>query len=129
VSVKLRLRRMGTTNRPAYRVVAIDSRNRRDGRAIAELGQYDPLRQPAVVRLKEEAILEWLRRGAEPSPTVRELCRRTGILDKWQMMKRGTGAAEATAKVATRLAARVDKPKRSRPSKKAQAKSQAAPAS
>ena len=62
LSVKLRLRRMGSTNRPYYRVVAIDERMRRDGRCVEELGSYDPLKRPAVVNLKEEPILTWLGR-------------------------------------------------------------------
>ena len=122
MSVKLRLRRMGNTNRPFYRVVAIDSRMRRDGRCIEELGFYDPLKRPAVVQLKEEAILGWLGRGAEPSPTVRELLRDKGMLLKRDLMRGGATAADATARVAATLEKRKPKPKRQRPSKKAQAK-------
>lgn len=122
MSVKLRLRRMGNTNRPFYRVVAIDSRMRRDGRCVEELGYYDPLKRPAVVQLKEEAILAWLGRGAEPSPTVRELLRDKGMLLKWQLLREGVSAPEATARVAATLAKRTTPVKRQRPSKKAQAK-------
>lgn len=125
MSVKLRLRRMGNVNRPFYRVVAIDGRSRRDGRAIEELGHYDPLRTPAIVKLEEAPILSWLGRGAEPSPTVRELLRQKGILQKWEMVRGGVSATEATAKVAARLDTKVEKPKRRRPSKKAQAKATA----
>lgn len=125
MSVKLRLRRMGNVNRPFYRVVAIDGRSRRDGRAIEELGHYDPLPTPAVVKLEEAPILSWLGRGAEPSPTVRELLRQKGILQKWEMVRAGTSPTEATQKVAARLDARVEKPKRPRPSKKAHAKAAA----
>ena len=103
MSVKLRLRRMGSTNRPFYRVVAIDSRNRRDGRAIEELGWYDPLHKPMVLKLEEEPILEWLRRGAEPSPTVRELMRERGILLKWELLRKGVPAEQATQQVAAML--------------------------
>jgi small subunit ribosomal protein S16 len=122
LSVKLRLRRMGNTNRPFYRVVAIDSRMRRDGRCVEELGFYDPLKRPAEVRLKEEAILNWLGRGAEPSPTVRELLRDNGMLLKWQLLREGVAAPEATARVVATLAKRTPRAKRPRPSKKAQAK-------
>ena len=122
MSVKLRLRRMGTVNRPYYRLVAIDSRDRRDGRAIQELGSYDPLPRPAVVRLQEAPILAWLGQGAEPSPTVRELLRERGILLKWELLRQGVSPEEATQRVAASLDKHVVKPKRQRPSKKTQAK-------
>ena len=123
MSVKLRLRRMGSTNRPFYRVVAIDSRNRRDGRAIEELGWYDPLHKPMVLKLEEEPILEWLRRGAEPSPTVRELMRERGILLKWELLRKGVPAEQATQQVAAMLEKQAPRTKKVRPSKKALAKS------
>lgn len=126
MSVKLRLRRMGNINRPYYRLVAIDTRMRRDGRSIEELGSYDPLKKPATVNLKEEPILSWLNRGAEPSPTVRELLRQRGILLKWELMRAGVSAQEATQRVATALDKQVARPKKTRLSKKAQAKAAAA---
>ena len=126
MSVKLRLRRMGNINRPFYRVVAIDTRRRRDGRPIEELGVYDPLKRPAVVTLKEEPILSWLDRGAQPSPTVRELLRQRGILLKWELLHHGASAAEATQRVAATLDRQVVRPKKARPSKKAKAKAAAA---
>jgi small subunit ribosomal protein S16 len=113
---------MGSTNRPFYRLVAIDSRNRRDGRCVAELGWYDPLKKPSAVHFDEEPILEWLRRGAEPSPTVRELMRDQGILLKWELLQRGVAAPEATQQVAAALAKRTPREKKRRPSKKAAAK-------
>lgn len=128
LSVKLRLRRMGNTNRPFYRVVAIDSRMRRDGRSIEELGFYDPIKRPAVVQLKEEAIMAWLRRGAEPSDTVRELLRDKGVLLKWELMQKGVTAEEATRQVVAVLEKQVPKTKKARPSKKAQAKAAGASA-
>jgi small subunit ribosomal protein S16 len=126
VSVKLRLRRMGNTNRPFYRVVAIDSRFRRDGRSVEELGWYDPLKKPMAVHLDEAPILEWLRRGAEPSATVRELMRDKGILLKWELLKKGVSAEEATQRVAAVLEKQSPKTRKQRPSKKALAKAGAA---
>ena len=126
MSVKLRFRRMGSTNRPFFRLVAIDSRMRRDGRSVAELGFYDPLKKPAVVQLQEEPILEWLRRGAEPSDTVRELLREHGVLQKFELMQGGVTAVDATQRVAERLAKRTVKEKKPRVSKKARAKAAAA---
>lgn len=126
LSVKLRLRRMGNTNRPFYRVVAIDGRKRRDGRAIEELGWYDAVKQPAQMSLKEEPILQWLEKGAEPSETVRELLRDGGILMKWDMLRHGATMEEATQKVATMLESRVEKVQKTRPSKKQRTKAAAA---
>ena len=119
---------MGNTNRPFYRVVAIDSRMRRDGRSIQELGFYDPIKRPAVVQLKEEAILSWLGRGAEPSDTVRELLRDKGVLLKWELMQKGVSAEEATRQVVVALEKQKPKAQKSRPSKKAQAKAAGAKA-
>ena len=116
---------MGNTNRPYYRVVAIDERMRRDGRCVEELGSYDPLKRPAVVNLKEEPILTWLGRGAQPSPTVRELLRQKGILLKWELLQSGVSATDATQRVAAALEKQTVKPKRQRPSKKAAAKAAA----
>lgn len=125
MSVKLRLRRMGNTNRPFYRVVAIDSRNRRDGRAIQELGWYDPLQKPMALKLDEEPILEWLRRGAEPSATVRELMRDRGILLKWDLLRQGVSPEEATQRVAAMLEKQTPRAKKQRLSKKAKSRAAA----
>jgi small subunit ribosomal protein S16 len=116
---------MGSTNRPFYRLVAIDSRSRRDGRAIAELGWYDPLKKPLSVHLEEAPLLEWLGKGAQPSETVRELLRERGLLLKWELMKAGVAAEEATRRVAEALAKQTPRAKKARPSKKAQAKAAA----
>jgi len=100
VSVKLRLKRMGTKKRPFYRIVATDSRNRRDGRFIEELGYYDPLTTPPNVKLDEEAIYKWLKNGAIPSTNVEALMRRQGTLKKWQFVKDGVPSDQVDAKVA-----------------------------
>jgi len=80
VLVKIRLKRMGTTKRPFYRLVVADSRSPRDGRFIEALGFYDPLPRPASVRIDEERVREWLRRGARPSDSARDLLIAQGIL-------------------------------------------------
>jgi small subunit ribosomal protein S16 len=116
---------MGNTNRPFYRVVAIDERKRRDGRAIEELGWYDPVKKPAEMRLDEEPILQWLDRGAQPSETVRELLREHGVLLKWQLLRSGVSAEDATAQVAAHLESRTVKQPKERLSKKARAKATA----
>ena len=79
MAVRLRLSRIGRHKRPFYRVVAVDSRMRRDGRCIEVLGTHDPLKEPALTELRAERVLDWLRKGAQPSVTVRALLRRSGI--------------------------------------------------
>ena len=78
--VRLRLTRGGRHKRPFYRIVAADSRKPRDGRYIEVLGTYDPLKTPAAVAIKQERVLEWLKKGAQPSVTVHHLLRQAGVL-------------------------------------------------
>lgn len=73
MAVRIRLTRVGATKRPAYRVVAIDKRRSRDGRALEILGYYDPLTEPATVKLDTEKINAWIGKGAQPSETVAKL--------------------------------------------------------
>ena len=75
MAVHIRLTRVGATRRPAYRVVAIDSRRSRDGRALEILGSYDPLTDPITVRLDQERIAAWIANGARPSAAVQRLMR------------------------------------------------------
>ena len=78
--VKIRLKRMGAHKRPVYRLVVADSRSPRDGRFIEAIGFYDPLPNPAIVRIDEDKVRVWLRRGARPSDTARQLLVQQGIL-------------------------------------------------
>lgn len=88
MAVHLRLTRMGRHKRPFYRVVAVDSRSRRDGKYIEIVGTYDPLQDPAVTNLKSDRVLDWLHKGAQPSVTVRTLLRRSGILKSFEESKK-----------------------------------------
>ena len=87
MAVKLRLKRMGTKKRPFYRVVAADSRSPRDGRIIETVGTYNPITEPAEVKIDEEKAMKWLANGAEPTDTVRDLLKRQGILEKMHQIK------------------------------------------
>lgn len=71
--VKIRLKRMGAKKAPFYRVVVADSRSPRDGRFIEEIGFYDPTREPAVVNIDKEKAQEWIKKGAQPTDTVKRL--------------------------------------------------------
>lgn len=73
MAVRIRLSRVGATKRPSYRLVAIDSRRPRDGRALEILGYYDPLTEPATVHIETERLAAWVSKGALPSATVAKL--------------------------------------------------------
>ena len=92
--VKIRLKRMGTTKRPVYRIVVADSRSPRDGRFIEAIGFYDPLPNPAVVRIDEEKVRVWMRKGARPSESARFLLVQQGILAPLPRRERPAAAAQ-----------------------------------
>ena len=79
MAVKMRLRRMGQKKAPFYRIVVADSRSPRDGKFIAEIGTYDPTREPSVIKFDEEAAKKWLATGAQPTETVGKLLIIAGI--------------------------------------------------
>ncbi len=83
MAVKLRLKRMGSKKKPFYRIVAADSRSPRDGRFIETVGTYNPITEPAEVNIKEEVAMKWLRDGAIPTDTVRDLLKKQGIIEKF----------------------------------------------
>ena len=87
MSVKIRLKRMGSKKNPFYRIVVADSRSPRDGRFIAQVGTYNPLTEPASVKLEEEEILNWLNNGAQPSDTVKNIFSKAGIMKKYHEAK------------------------------------------
>ena len=78
--VKIRLRRMGAKKAPFYRVVVADSRYPRDGRFIEELGTYDPRQNPAAVNIDVERAQAWIKTGAQPTETVRDLLKKAGAI-------------------------------------------------
>ena len=88
MAVKLRLKRMGSKGRPFYRIVAADSREKRDGKFIELVGTYNPIKEPAEITVNEEVALKWLTQGATPTDTVRALFNKTGILAKFHDSKR-----------------------------------------
>ncbi len=78
----IRLKRMGTKKKPFYRLVVTDSRKAVVGKCIEVLGYYDPRKTPKAININEEKALEWLKKGARPSDTVRSLFQRKGILSR-----------------------------------------------
>jgi small subunit ribosomal protein S16 len=88
MAVKLRLTRMGAKKRPTYRIVATDSRKARDGQYKELIGTYNPVTNPAEVKINEEVALKWLNNGAQPSDTVRNLFTQVGIMKKFSESKK-----------------------------------------
>lgn len=78
--VKIRLKRMGAHKKPFYRVVVADSRTPRNGKFIEEIGTYDPLKDPAEIKIDVEAAQKWLNTGAQPTDTVRALLKKAGAI-------------------------------------------------
>ncbi|HEY5575938.1 MAG TPA: 30S ribosomal protein S16 [Clostridiaceae bacterium] len=79
MAVKIRLKRMGAHKSPFYRVIVADSRCPRDGRFIEELGYYNPLTEPAVIKIDAEKATEWVKKGAQPTEVVKRLFVKAGI--------------------------------------------------
>ena len=79
MAVKMRLRRMGAKKAPFYRVVVADSRYPRNGRFIEEIGYYDPMKEPAEIKIDGDKAKDWISKGAQPTDTVRALLKKTGV--------------------------------------------------
>lgn len=82
MAVRIRLKRLGAKKAPFYRVVVADSRAPRDGRFIEEIGYYNPLTEPATIKIDGEKAIKWLKTGAQASDTVKTLFKKVGITDK-----------------------------------------------
>jgi small subunit ribosomal protein S16 len=82
MAIVMRLARFGGKKKPFYRIVVSDSRFPRDGRFIEKIGTYDPNKDPAEVHIMEDRAMEWYKRGAQPTKTVRKLLRQSGIFQK-----------------------------------------------
>jgi small subunit ribosomal protein S16 len=79
LAARMRLTRVGSTKNPVYRIVVIDSRARRDGRAIETVGQYNPRLKPSLIEIDAEKAKKWLAEGVQPSRTVQRLLAIKGI--------------------------------------------------
>ncbi len=81
MAVKMRLTRIGKKKAPCYRVVIADERSPRDGRFIEEIGSYDPMTEPATIKIDAEKAKKWLANGVQPTDTVKVLLKKSGIVD------------------------------------------------
>ena len=93
MAVKIRLRRMGAKKAPFYRIVVADSRYPRDGRFIEELGYYDPTKEPSVIKVDGEKAKKWISNGAQPTDTMKNLLKISGVLSFGPCRTRGRSAA------------------------------------
>jgi small subunit ribosomal protein S16 len=106
--VKIRLRRLGATKRPFYRVVVADSRSPRDGRFIEAIGRYEPMEEPSVVEIDSDRALHWLAVGARPTDQVRRLLQVSGVWERFESERPKTAAklTEAEPKPGARTSER-----------------------
>ncbi len=92
--VKLRLKRMGSINKPFYRIVVLDSRKKRDGAYLESLGYYDPKTEPLTLKVDTDRALYWLGVGAQPSDTVHSLLKQAGVMQKFHESRFGVVKSE-----------------------------------
>jgi small subunit ribosomal protein S16 len=106
---------MGNRKRPFYRVVAAEESHRRDGRFIEIVGTYDPLRKPAAIEVKSDAVLKWLANGAQPTDTVKRILAKSGVWAHWRAVQ--SGEAELSG-MTDRVSGTVERERAEKPSKK-----------
>lgn len=87
--VRIRLKRMGSKHRPFYRFVVADSRTKRDGAFLDEVGYYNPLAKPYEIKVDEEKVLAWLNKGAQITDGAKSLLSKIGLIERWQKARYG----------------------------------------
>jgi len=93
LATRIRLKRCGAKKQPHYRVVVMDAAATRDGRALEEIGWYNPLTDPPSVKIKEDRALHWLLCGAQPTETVASLLKKAGVMERLQAARAAKSAA------------------------------------
>jgi small subunit ribosomal protein S16 len=109
--VRIRLRRTGLRGQPSYRVVVADKESPRDGRFLEIVGFYNPRTEPATLNVKEDRIYEWMNKGAQPSESVAQLFKTSGLADRYARLKNGESAEVLLAEAQQAKAARIVNPK------------------
>lgn len=89
MAVKIRLKRMGAKKAPFYRIVVADSRSPRDGKIIEQVGTYNPLTDPAEVKVDSDLTIKWLQNGAIPTDTVKNILSKAGVMEKYHNIRQG----------------------------------------
>lgn len=95
--VKLRLRRIGKKKQPIYKIVAADSRAARTGKFLDTIGSYNPRTEPMTIEVNEDRLFIWLKRGAQPTDTLRSLLQRKGLWLKWDLIRKKADDATVAA--------------------------------
>lgn len=111
--VRIRLRRIGAKKQPSYRIVAADSESPRDGRFLEILGHYNPRTEPATIVLQEDRIYDWMSKGAQPSDSVLQLFKSTGLMDRYARFQSGESLEVLTAEAESAEKARTGSPRTS----------------
>ena len=125
MAVKIRLKRMGKIRAPYYRIVVADSRKKRDGRVIEEIGKYHPTEEPSLIEVQSERAQYWLSVGAQPTEQVRAILKITG---DWGTFKGDKNATSTLKTAETKEAFEADSAKKSVIKPKAEKKAEEAPA-
>ncbi len=110
--VKIRLRRVGKKKQPVYKLVVADSTTARDGKFIETIGQYNPLVPPVLINVKEDRLFLWLKRGAQPTDTMRSLLQRKGLWLRWSLMRKGKDEAAIATEMEKWQALQAEKAQR-----------------
>jgi small subunit ribosomal protein S16 len=113
--VRIRLRRVGAKNQPSYRIVAADKESPRDGRFLEILGFYNPLTEPATLKVKEDKVYKWLSQGAQPSDSVKQLFQSAGVFERYERFKAGESLEVLMEEAAAAEESRTGSPKTRRP--------------
>jgi small subunit ribosomal protein S16 len=104
--VRIRLRRVGAKRQPSYRIVAAEKEAQRDGAYKEILGFYNPRTQPSTIVLKEDRIMDWMSKGAQPSESALQIFRTAGLLDRFERFKKGEPMETLMAEAESAAAAR-----------------------
>ena len=102
---------MGAKKRPFYRIVVANSASKRGGRSIEQIGYYDPLTDPATVKVDADKALLWLQRGAQPTETTADLLRKEGVMDRFMASKPKAQKAAAAGAAPEAAPEAAEKPK------------------
>ncbi|MEV8253581.1 30S ribosomal protein S16 [Rhodoglobus sp. NPDC076762] len=128
MAVKIRLKRMGKIRAPFYRIVVADSRKKRDGRVIEEIGKYHPTEEPSFIEVESERAQYWLSVGAQPSPQVEAILKLTGDWGKFKGDKNAVSTVKVKEAKAEFQADEKKKPVLKPKTEKAEPKAEEAPA-
>jgi small subunit ribosomal protein S16 len=127
MAVRIRLMRMGSKRRPFYRFVVTDSRGKRDGGFLDQVGFYNPIEKPLKIEVDEEKVFDWMAKGAVLSDGAKSLLRKTGTLARWDAKRTGREAPAKTLATAEVEAAVAPKPAGEESGETAEAATEAAP--